>query len=393
MKAVQVVDGVYWVGAIDWNVRNFHGYTTPRGSTYNAYLIKGETNVLIDAVKAPFFDQMITRLESVIDPKDIGIIVSNHVEMDHSGSLKAAQGLTGAKILASKRGVEGLSLHYDGLEVEAVEDGQEIKAGDKTLRFIETPMLHWPDSMFTYLVEDKVLFSMDGFGQHYATEERFADEVDEDVLMYEAGKYYANILMLFGNQVLKTYEKIKDLDIKILATSHGVIWRKNLGKIIGAYLRWAKGETKEKAVVAYDTMWGSTQAMAEAISEGVASEGVEVRPCRISLSDRSEIMAEVLDARAVVIGSPTLNNGMFPSVADFVVYMRGLRPKGRLGALFGSYGWGGGAVKAMREQLEKSGLDMKFEDMEIRYVPNKEQRAKCFEYGRSIGKMIKGVEE
>jgi flavorubredoxin len=390
MKAIEIAENVYWVGVIDWNVRNFHGYTTPRGSTYNAYLIKGETNVLVDTVKKPFFEEMVSRVRSVLDPKEIGIIVSNHVEMDHSGSLPLAQGLTGAKILASKRGVDGLGLHYDNLVVEGVEDGQELHVGNRTLRFMETPMLHWPDSMFTYLVEDKILFSMDGFGQHLASSRRFDDEVDQDVLMYEAAKYYANILMPFGSQVLKTFEKVKGLDIKMLATSHGIIWRKDLSKIISAYLSWAKGESKEKVVIVYDTMWGSTQIMAEAIVDGIASEGVEVRPYRLADSDRSEIMRDVLDARAVVVGSPTLNNGMFPSIADFVTYMRGLRPKGKIGGAFGSFGWGGGAVKAMRENLERAGLEMIFEDLEMRYVPKEQEKLKCFEYGRSIGRRVKG---
>jgi flavorubredoxin len=389
MKAEEIARNVYWVGAIDWNVRSFHGYSTPRGSTYNAYLIKGDTNVLIDTVKRPFFDQMVSRISSVLDPKEIDLIISNHVEMDHSGSLVPAQDLTGAKILASKRGVEGLALHHDGLEIDSVEDGQELRIGDRVLKFIETPMLHWPDSMFTYLVEDKILFSMDGFGQHLASSKRFDDEVDKDVLMYEAAKYYANILMPFGGQVLKTFEKVKDVEIKMLATSHGIIWRKDLNSIINAYLSWAKGETKEKAVVVYDTMWGSTQKMAEAIVDGITSEGVETRPYRLSDSDRSEVMRDILEARAVVVGSPTLNNGMFPSVADFVIYMKGLRPKGKIGAAFGSFGWGGGAVKALRENLEKAGLTLSFEDLEMRYVPKEEEILKCFEYGQKIGKEIK----
>ncbi|MBM4237395.1 MAG: FprA family A-type flavoprotein [Euryarchaeota archaeon] len=391
MRAVEVTEGVYWVGAIDWNVRNFHGYTTPRGSTYNAYLVKGEVDVLIDAVKKPFFDHMVERIRSVVDPKDIGLIVSNHVEMDHSGGLGLAQRLTGAKIVASKKGVEGLSMHYDDLEVEAVEDGQEMKVGGNIFRFIETPMLHWPDSMFTFLKEKGVLFSMDGFGQHYSTFERFDDQVDQGVLMYEAAKYYANILMPFGGPFTKALEKVKGLDIKILATSHGIIWRKGLDKIINAYIRWSKGETKEKAVVVYDTMWGSTQIMADAIAEGIASEGVEVRPFRLLESDRSEVMTEVLDARAVVVGSPTLNNGLFPTVADFATYMKGLRPKGKLAAAFGSYGWGGGAVKALREQLEKAGMNLAFDDLEIQYVPKAEARERCIEYGRAIARKVKGA--
>ncbi len=286
-------------------MRNFHGYTTPHGSTYNAYLITGEKNILIDTVRKPFLEEMLSRIRSVIDPKKIDLIVSNHVEMDHSANLLAMQQLTGAKVLASKLGVEGLRMHYPELRTELVEDGKVITCGGKTLKFIDTPMLHWPDSMFTYVEEDKVLFSMDGFGQHYANSKRFDDEVDQDVLFQEAAKYYANIILPFNARVLKTVEKIKDLDIKVLATSHGAIWRTNLDRILKSYIDWASSRTREKAVVVYDTMWGSTKIMAEAIADGIASEGVEVQIWKLTDTDRSWVMKEVLDSRAVIMGSPT----------------------------------------------------------------------------------------
>jgi anaerobic nitric oxide reductase flavorubredoxin len=389
MEAVKVTDGIYWVGAIDWNVRNFHGYTTPRGTTYNAYLITGEKNILIDTVKRPFFDHLVSRVRSVIDPKKIDVIVSNHTEMDHSSSLPMMQQLTGAKVLASKLGVEGLSHHYPDLHTEVVEDGKEIKCGGKTLKFIDTPMLHWPDSMFTYVEEDKVLFSMDAFGQHYATSKRFNDEVDQVILFQEAAKYYANIILPFNARVLKTVEKIKNLDIKMLATSHGAIWRKDLDKVLKLYMDWANGVTKEKAVVVYDTMWGSTQIMAEAIADGIAAEGIDTVVLKLTDTDRSKVMHEVLDSRAVVVGTPTLNNTMFPSVADMVYYMKGLRPKGRLGATFGSYGWSGGAVKAVREQMQLAGMELPFEDLQVKYIPQEGDRAKCRAYGQQIGRKIK----
>ena len=342
MYAIRVTDGIYWVGAIDWNIRSFHGYTTPRGSTYNAYLITGEKNILIDTVKRPFFEEMLGRIRSVIDPAKIDIIVSNHTEMDHSSSLPLMQEVCGATVLASRFGVEGLRLHYPDLRTEMVADGQEIRAGGKTLKFIDTPMLHWPDSMFTYVEEDKVLFSMDAFGQHYATSKRFDDEVDQDALFQEAAKYYANIILPFSAQVRQTLKKAKDLDIRVLATSHGVIWRTGLDRILGLYSEWSSGRTAEKAVVVYDSMWNSTRIMAEEIAEGIASQGVMVQVLKLTDTDRSAVMKEVLDSRAVVVGTPTLNNNMFPSVADMVYYMKGLRPAGRIGAVFGSYGWAGG---------------------------------------------------
>lgn len=390
MKATEIAKDLYWVGAIDWDMRNFHGYSTPRGTSYNAYLITGEKNVLIDTVKRPFFDQMIERIGSVIDAKEIDIIISNHVEMDHSSSLPLMQEMCGAEIHASRKGVEGLGLHYPGLKVEAVKDWQEMDIGNRTLTFVETPMLHWPDSMMTYLKGEGILFSMDGFGQHYASERRFDDEVDECVLMYEAAKYYANILMPFGKMFLRTLDKVKDLDIKMLATSHGIMWRKNIEGIVQSYVSWAKAETGKKAVIAYDTMWGSTQTMAKHIAEGIASKGVEVQVYRISDSDRSVIVKEILDAAAVVIGSPTLNNGMFPNVADLVVYLEGLRPKGRMGAAFGSFGWGGGATKDLRERMESGGLDMPLEDLDIQYVPDEEGRERCYRFGEEIGARIAG---
>jgi anaerobic nitric oxide reductase flavorubredoxin len=388
LKASEIAENVYWVGAIDWNLRNFHGYTTPRGSSYNAYLITDEKNILIDSVKTTVFSQLLERVSSIIDPSEIDLIVSNHTEMDHSGTLIRMQEISGAKLLASKKGEEALSLHFPQLKVEAVEDLQEISTGSRTLKFLETPMLHWPDSMFTFLVEEGILFSMDGFGQHFASEKRFDDEVEHCALMYEATKYYANILMPFGKKFLNTLDRAKDLDIRMLACSHGLIWRSNIKEIIDAYVSWAKGETREKAVVVYDTMWNSTQMMAEDIAEGIASRGIEVMVYRMSDTDRSLVLKEVLDARAVVMGSPTINNGLFPSMADVATYMKGLRPKGKLGAAFGSYGWGGGALKELRDHMEKGGLIMPFEDLQIKYRPNDEQRVQCFEYGQAIGERM-----
>lgn len=391
MEAVEIAKGVFWVGALDWNGRNFHGYNTPRGTSYNAYLLTGEKNVLIDTVKRPFYDQLLARISSVIDPKTIELIISNHAEPDHSSSLPLIQRLTGAKILCSKKGVDGLNAHYQDLQLEAVEDGQILQFGGRSYRFIETPFLHWPDSMFTFLEGEKILFSMDGFGQHLCSSKRFDDEVDEGLLMYEASKYYANIVLPFGNQVARAYERIKPLEPRMLATAHGIIWRSKIDKIVAKYLFWAQYQSREKVVIVYDTMWNSTRIMAERIAEAITSQGVEVKSWRMTCTDRATVMEDILEARAVIIGSPTLNGGTFPTVADLSTYLRGLRTKGKVGGVFGSYGWGGGALKPLKENLAGGGIEVAFEDLEVKYVPKQADLDRCWEYGIKIAWKVKGL--
>lgn len=389
MQAVEIADGIYWVGALDWNAREFHGFATLRGTSYNSYLILDEKNVLIDSVKTPFLGEMMARIRSVIDPKEIDLIVSNHAEGDHASGLPLTQQITGAEILATKKGVEALRLNYGEMRMREVADGEELSLGRRTLRFIETPMVHWPESMFTYALEDQILFSMDAFGQHYCSSQRFDDQVDLGTLMEEAATYYANIVLPFGAQVKKAYAKVKDLPIKLLATSHGLMWRTHIKDIVEAYVGWADHRTEERVLVIFDTMWGSTERMAEAITEGVRSQGVPVTLMRLTDTDRSMVMREVLRSRIVAVGSCTMNNGMFPTVADITTYMRGLRPKNRRAAVFGSYGWGGGASKAIRENLEAAGFELQFPDLDIRYAPMKEGVERCIAYGVELAKSIK----
>lgn len=391
MAEVTLSEGVYWVGAVDWNIRNFHGYTTPHGATYNAYLIVDEKITLIDTVKYPFYEEMLERIKEIVSPKEISYLVSNHVEMDHSSSLPLIFKETpNAQVLATERGISGLRKHFKvDLPFVPVKEGDELSIGKRTLKFIETPMLHWPDSMMTYLVDEGILFSMDGFGQHLATSKRFDDEVGLEIIMPEAAKYYANIVMPFAAQVLRTIDKAKTLKINMLATSHGVIWRQNIGNIIEAYLKWASGEAEEKILVIYDTMWGSTEMMAEALVKGITNEGVEVKLFKLTGSDTTEIIKEVLTAKAILVGSPTLNNGMFPTVAGFLEYMRGLRPKGKIGAAFGSYGWGKGAVRGIEEVLQKTKIELLDANLEFQFVPDKEELQKCVEFGSSVAKQVK----
>jgi flavorubredoxin len=400
MTKIELTDGIYWVGVVDWNLRDFHGYTTPRGGTYNAYLIVDEKIALVDTVKHGFAGEMIGRIKEIIDPSKIDYIVSNHVEMDHSGSLPEIMKIaTNAQVIATEKGKEGLFRHYRAnWDFRTVKTGDELKLGKKTLFFITAPMLHWPDSMFTYLKEDKILLSNDGFGQHLASSFRFEKDVcslpryECDTVMDEAAKYYANILMPFAGIILKKIEELRKpgIEMKMIAPSHGMIWT-NPGKIIDAYLRWANGVSKQKVLVIYDTMWNSTEIMANEILRGVADSEVEVMLLHLRRNEWSEIVKEVLEARAIIIGSPTLNNGMFPTVGGFLTYLLGLRPKNKLWATFGSYGWAGGAVKGVNEKLKSAGYES-VESLEVNFRPDEQDLAKCYALGQKIASMVKANE-
>ena len=395
MVKVVLKESVNWVGVVDWNIRDFHGYTTSRGSTYNAYLIQDEKTALVDTVKHTFSNELIQNITELANLEKIDYIIVNHVEMDHSSSLPTIAKLAkNAKIIASQRGKEALIDHYgsDFSNVETVKTGDELKLGKKTLRFIEAPMLHWPDSMFTYLVEDKILMCNDAFGQHLACSGRFDDEVDDHILMEEATKYYANILTPFAPLITRKIQEVvaMGIPIEMIAPSHGIIWRKDPSKIIKAYLDWSSGTVnKNKIVIVFDTMWGSTDKMARAIADGAISQGVEVKLLKLRASDNTEAVTEVLEAKAVLVGSPTLNNQMFPTLGSFLTYITGLKPKGKLWGFFGSYGWGGGAVRGMIETAKKAGFEVHEPGIEVKYVPDQEELKKCFEFGQQIAQKIK----
>jgi flavorubredoxin len=394
MVNVVLKEGVNWVGVVDWNLRDFHGFITRRGSTYNAYLISDEKIALVDTVKSNFSNELIEHISELTSLEKIDYIIVNHVEMDHSSSLPVIAKLAkNAKILASQRGKDALIKHYgaDFNVVETVKTGDELKLGKRTLRFLEAPMLHWPDSMFTYIVEDKILMPNDAFGQHFASSERFDDEVDQNALMEEAITYYANILMPFAPLITRKIQEIVQMGIPIdiIAPSHGIIWRKDPSKIINAYLNWSSGAAKQKAVVVFDTMWGSTDKMARAIAEGISSQGVDVKLLKLRATDNTDIVTEIVDAKAVIVGSPTLNNQMFPTLGSFLTYITGLKPKGKVWGFFGSYGWGGGAVRDMVEMAKKAGFEVLEPSVDVKYVPDKEDLKKCFDFGQKIAQKIK----
>jgi flavorubredoxin len=383
----ELVPGVYWVGAIDWTLRDFHGYSTEAGSTYNAYLIVDDKVTLIDAVKEGFVGEMMGRISDIIDPERIDYIISNHVEMDHSGSLaEVVDRVKPEKIFCSPQGRAGLSRHYKAeWPFAEVKTGSELSLGRYNLAFLETPMLHWPDSMMTYLKEEQVLFSSDGFGAHYASSARFDDELPYNY-SYELKKYYANILLPFGALITKLLKQVEDLGLtfKIIAPDHGLIYRKNIGKVLDSYRRWAAAEADPKALVIYDSMWHSTEMLAEAFIQGFTDAGVEAQLHHLRATHYSDILAELLEAGLFMLGSPTLNNGIFPSVGQFITYLKGLKPKNKAACAFGSYGWSGQAVGIITEELKNMGLTLAHEGFRVKYIPDPAELKEA----RSLGEKL-----
>ena len=392
MAAIKILPGIYSVGAVDWNVRNFHGhtYTTQRGSSYNAYLIIDEKITLIDTVYGPFTRELIDHIKEIIPLEKIDYVVVNHVEPDHSGALPEMMLLCPkAKILGTAKCKEGLYKHYyQNWNFQIVKTNDQLKLGSRTLSFFEAPMIHWPDSMFTYCPQDELLMPNDAFGQHFAASERFDDQVDQCSLMEEAEKYYANILWPLGAVILKKIQEL-NIPIKMIAPSHGVIWRKDPGKIINAYISWAKGETKNKVVIAYETMWGATGQMAKRIAEGLMASGAEVKLYNVAESDRTEIITQMLSAKGFLFGSSTHDNNMLPNIAAFLEIVKGLKPKGRKISFFGSYGWAGGAIKEMQEMLKDSTAEQTSPGLSFKYVPHALELASCFEFGSKFAQSLK----
>ncbi|HAX61244.1 MAG TPA: MBL fold metallo-hydrolase [Elusimicrobia bacterium] len=395
MKKVEIAKNVFWVGAVDWNVRNFHGhtYTTRRGTTYNAYLIIDKKIALVDTVLGSFSEELIEKIKDFVDPSRIDYIIANHVETDHSGALPEIMKIAkNAKVVGTAKCKEGLYRHYYGnWDFQVVKTGDTISLGEKTLKFIEAPMIHWPDSMFTYIPEEKLLLPNDAFGQHYASTERFDDEVDQCVLMDEAAKYYANILIPLSPIILKKLDEVvkSGLEIKTIAPSHGIIWRKDPLKIVNAYINWAKGLPLEKNVLlVYETMWGATEKMAKAVLEGLKIVGVKAKLYDINAADRTEIIKEILSAKGLIIGSSTHDNTILPGIAGFLDFLKGLRLKNRIGCAFGSFGWSGESVRIIENILKESGVEVVQPSISAKYMPSSDDLKNCFEFGKNFATKI-----
>lgn len=376
--AKKVSDNVYWVGAIDWDIDEFHGYLTPRGTTYNAFLILADKVTLVDTVKKPYLPEMMSRIRSVIDPKSIDVFVSNHAEMDHSGCIpEVIDQLSPEVAYASIKGIEALDEHFGISDTfTPVKTGDNVTLGNMSLTFVETRMIHWPDSMVSYLDSDGVLFSQDAFGMHLATNDIFADENDRDIMLWETEKYYANIVLPYSKQVAKVLKSLPalGLDIKIIAPDHGPIWRTadDIAWILGLYQRFVEQKPTPKAVVVFDTMWHSTEKLAKAIAEGLRLGGVQVKVFNMNSSHRSDVATEVMNAGALLVGSSTLNSGVLPTIADILTYLRGLKPAHLIGAVFGSYGWNRKAIPELHKYVEDMGIDLVADDVTCKYVPKED---------------------
>jgi anaerobic nitric oxide reductase flavorubredoxin len=391
----KIAEEVYWVGVVDWALRHFHGYelSTPRGSTYNSYLVKDEKTVLVDTVWGPFAEDFLANVSEVVDPGAIDIVVANHAESDHSGSLPAImRHCPDATVVVSKRGAESVPGHYhQDWNFKAVGTGDKINIGKRELVFVEAPMLHWPDSMFTYLTGANVLMPNDAFGQHYATDRRFNDEVDQHELYEEALRYYANILTPFSDMVIKKIDEVLalKLPVDVIAPSHGVIWRDEPLQIVEKYKEWAAQKGEERAVVLYDTMWQGTRHMAEAVGAGLVAEGVPYKIFYAPAADRNRVLTEIFRAKAVVVGSPTVNRGYISTLGTYMEDLRGLGFKHKLGAAFGSYGWSGEAVAVIEEHFGKCKIDVAAPGVRAKWQPTADDLAACEELGRAVARAVK----
>ena len=391
----ELMKDVYWVGIVDWGLRKFHGHelSTHRGSTYNSYLIRDEKTVLVDTVWSPFKKEWLENIKAVIDPAKIDIIVANHAEPDHSGGLPLIlQYAPNAELVVSKRGMESIEGHYHRpWKFRAVKTGDRIPIGKNELVFIEATMLHWPDSMFAYLTGKNLLMPNDAFGQHYATAFRFNDEVDQEELYEEALKYYANILTPFSDRIIKKIDEVLALNLPVdmIATSHGVIWRKDPLQIVKKYREWAEQKPEPRAVIVYSTMWNATERMAKAIEEGLAAGGVESKVFNAAVTDSNDLMVHVFRSRLVVLGSCTHNNGILPTLAQVLEEMRGLRFKNKIGAAFGSYGWSGESVKLLEEHLKACQMPPVREGLRVKWQPSGADLEQCRAYGRELAAAVK----
>ncbi|MBP5561407.1 MAG: flavodoxin domain-containing protein [Muribaculaceae bacterium] len=390
--AKKLTEHVTWVGKVDWELKHFHGeeLSTHRGTSYNAYLVKDEKTALIDTVWGPYDREFVARLKEVVDLHDIDYIVMNHNEVDHSGALvELLREIPGTPIYCTAKGEAILRGHYhEDWNFVKVKSGDTLSLGALTLTFIEAPMLHWPDTMFTHLSGDNILFSNDGFGQHFAAESLYADTVPTEALLYEAEKYYANIIAPFSPMAARKLKELADspLAIDMICPSHGLIWRKDLNIILEKYAQWSNAYQENQVTIIYDTMWQSTRLMAEAIAQGLteAAPDVTVKLMNAALDDKNDVLTEMFHSRAFLIGSPTINNGYSHAIAGLLEMAKGLKLKNKKAAAFGSYGWSGEAVKQLTERLAACGYELLDDGIRTPWVPDNDALVACRAYGAAL---------
>ena len=393
----QITDKVSWVGKIDWELTKFHGdeLSTMHGSSYNAYLIEDEKTALIDTVWQPYDKEFVARLKKHIDLKKIDYIIMNHNEIDHSGALvELMREIPGKPIYCTKKGEAIIRGHYhQDWNFVNVKTGDTLNLGENTITFIEAPMLHWPDTMFSYLSGENILFSNDAFGQHFATESLYNDTVKQDDLMWEAQKYYANILNPFSMMVSRKVKEVigMNLNIKMICPSHGIIWKENPTQIIDKYVDWSNEYKENQITIVYDTMWQSTRKMAESIADGIQQEDATVRVKLFNASqiDKNDILTEIFQSKAILVGSPTINNGYSYAIAGILEMARGIKYRGKKAAAFGSYGWNGDAPKMITAHLQEAGFEVVNEGIKKQWIPDEKNLDDCVEYGKEFAKATK----
>lgn len=383
---------VSWIGKTDWELRRFHGdeYSTHRGSSYNSYLIRDEKTVLIDTVWAPFAEEFIHNLQKVIDLDKIDYIIMNHSEVDHSGALPELMKLIPeTPVCCTANGAKILKAHYhEDWNFIEVKTGDTLDLGENKIYFIDAKMLHWPDSMMSYLTGENILFSNDAFGQHYASEHRYDNEADPAELNHEALKYYANILTPFSSHVVKKIEELLSLNLPVsmICPSHGVIWRENPDQIVRQYTKWAKSYKENQITILYDTMWNATRTMAEAIAAGIREKDGEViiKIYNCANTDKNDIITEIFRSKLVVMGSSTINRRILSAIAAILEMVRGLGFKGKKAAVFGSYGWSGESPGIISEALSESGFEVVKEELKLLWKPDEDGIQRCRDFGRQL---------
>jgi flavorubredoxin len=392
---LKITENVYWDGIQDWDLKLFHGHelSTHRGSTYNSYVIKDEKTVLVDTVWFPHKETFMKRIEADVGVDNIDMIIIQHNEPDHGGALEAImEARPDLPIYCTEFGEKIIRAHFHkDWNFKTVKTGDTLEIGKNTLTFVEMRMIHWPDSMMTYLSHDKVLLSNDAFGQHYCAKSMFNDEVDSDELYQEAIKYYANILTPFSPIISKKIKEVigLNLDIEVIAPSHGVIWRENPVQIIEAYAKWSGNYSEDYAIIVYDTMYEATRKMAEAIEAGLRSKGIKVKLYNSSVSDMSDLITEIFKAKAIAVGSCTVNNSALTSVVAITHEIQAHRMKGKPYLAFGSYGWSGEAPGHIDETLEKTKMIKVAEPLKAKYSPMEGELKDCFEAGVKLAEAIK----
>ncbi len=389
-----IKNNVDWVGFIDWNLTTFHGedYSVLNGSSQNAYLIREEKTVLIDTVWLPHRFEFVENLKKEIDLKKIDYIIANHGEVDHSGALiNLMEEIPNTPIYCTANAVKSIEGQYGkrGWNFKVVKTGDSLDIGNgKKLIFIEMRMLHWPDSMATYLTEDNILFSNDMFGQHFAVEELFNDRANQCQLMHEALKYYANILNPFSIQAAAKLKELKEMGLKydIIAPSHGAVWRDNPNQIIELYEKWANGLSENQVTICYDTMWEGTAKIAHKIAAEInhQAKDVNVKVFNLAKHDKNEIMTEIFKSKAIAVGSPTECNNILPSVAGWLTFLKMLKYKNKKAAAFGCYGWSGESVKILKEKLADAGFNVIEDNIKANWTPQEDDLNKIPELVKNL---------